>query len=59
MEGLYIYDKWQFEEYPIIRISFSNIGYREIGLAKAINNDLDRILSKYNLPNGQGRIAKI
>ena len=40
-EGLYIYDKWQFEEYPIIRISFSNIGYREMGLDKAIDKELD------------------
>ncbi|MEZ4987338.1 MAG: AAA family ATPase [Saprospiraceae bacterium] len=49
-EGLYIYDKWKFEEYPIIRISFSNIGYREMGLKQAINDDLDRIYLLYDLP---------
>ncbi|WP_170254627.1 ATP-binding protein [Phaeodactylibacter luteus] len=49
-EGLYIYDKWQFEEYPIIRISFSNIGYKEMGLGPAISNELDRIYQLYQLP---------
>jgi len=49
-KGLYIYDKWQFEEYPMIRISFSNIGYREMGLEQAINDDLDRIYQLYDLP---------
>jgi hypothetical protein len=33
-EGLYIADKWVFEEYPVIKISFSNSGYRELGLEK-------------------------
>ncbi|MEZ4911805.1 MAG: AAA family ATPase [Saprospiraceae bacterium] len=46
-EGLYIYDKWSFEEYPIIRISFSNIGYRTMGLQKAISSSLKEI-SKHN-----------
>jgi Predicted AAA-ATPase/PD-(D/E)XK nuclease superfamily len=42
-EGLYIYDKWDFEEYPVIRISFSNIGYRTKGLQKAISDMLIQI----------------
>ena len=49
-EGLYIYDKWEFEPYPIIRISFSNIGYREMGLEKALDEALDRIYQLYDLP---------
>ncbi len=48
-EGLYIYDKWQFEQYPIIRISFSDIGYREIGLSEAIKNELSAISKKYEI----------
>lgn len=48
-EGLYVYDKWQFEEYPIIRISFSNIGYRTMGLQKAIANTLSEIALHYQL----------
>jgi len=42
-DGLYIYDKWAFEAYPIIRISFSNIGYRTKGLLKAIGDTLEQI----------------
>jgi Predicted AAA-ATPase/PD-(D/E)XK nuclease superfamily len=48
-EGLYIYDKWQFEEYPMIRISFSNIGYRTMGLLNAIANELQSIAEKNEL----------
>jgi len=48
-EGLYIYDKWQFEEYPIIRISFSNIGYKTMGLLKAIAVELSRIAENYSI----------
>jgi hypothetical protein len=48
-EGLYIYDKWQFEEYPMIRISFSNIGYKTMGLQKAIANELKKIAENYNI----------
>ena len=48
-EGLYIYDKWAFDEYPLIRISFSNIGYRESGLEKAIHKTLDEIAFKNGL----------
>lgn len=48
-EGLYIYDKWAFEEYPVIRISFSNIGYRTKGLLKAIADELVQISEQYDI----------
>lgn len=48
-EGLYIFDKWQFEEYPIIRISFSDIGYRTMGLLNAIAEELQRVAESYEL----------
>jgi Predicted AAA-ATPase/PD-(D/E)XK nuclease superfamily len=48
-EGLYIYDKWAFDDYPIIRISFSNIGYRDIGLQAALNTTLDKIANDYGI----------
>ncbi|MCB0648326.1 MAG: AAA family ATPase [Saprospiraceae bacterium] len=42
--GLYIEDKWDWGvTYPIIRISFSNIGHKEKGLYKAIEDELDKI----------------
>jgi hypothetical protein len=48
-EGLYIADKWTFEEYPVIRISFSDIGYRTKGLTKAIADELKSITEKEKL----------
>jgi Predicted AAA-ATPase len=48
-EGLYIHDKWLFEEYPIIKISFTNIGYRTSTLSNALNNILHEIASSYDL----------
>ena len=57
-EGLYIHDKWEFEEYPVIRMSFSNIGYREMGLEKAISEDLDRIYNSYEIPLNQKVVSQ-
>ncbi len=45
----YIYDKWEFEEYPIIRISFSDIGYQTMGLQLAISTSLSKIATKYGI----------
>ena len=46
-KGLYIADKWDFEPYPVIRISFANIGYREIPLNQAIALQLQAIAQSY------------
>jgi Predicted AAA-ATPase/PD-(D/E)XK nuclease superfamily len=48
-KGLYIEDKWTFEAYPIIKISFSNIGYRTKGLHDAIADMLDEISKQYGV----------
>ena len=48
-EGLYIYDHWEFEEFPVIKISFSNIGYREIPLSDAISQELVSIGESYDI----------
>lgn len=55
-EGLYIYDKWDFEEYPIIRMSFSNIGYRTMGLQQAIAVELSRIAEKNDIQLTYGEV---
>ena len=48
--GLDIEDKWDWSvKYPIIRISFSNIGHTEMGLQIAIRNELDKIAKSYQL----------
>jgi Predicted AAA-ATPase/PD-(D/E)XK nuclease superfamily len=49
-KGLYIEDKWNWEQtYPIIRISFSNIGHKDLGLREAINLSLDDTAQKYDI----------
>jgi hypothetical protein len=49
-EGLDIYDKWNWENtHPIIKISFNNIGYKNVGLETAINDVLDASAKQYNL----------
>jgi len=51
-EGLWIYDKIDWEPHTVIKISFSNIEYKTIGLSKAINNELDRIAAFHNVTFG-------
>jgi hypothetical protein len=49
-EGLDIYEKWNWEETnPVIKISFNNIGYKNIGLETAINEVLDATAQQYQL----------
>jgi len=48
-KGLYAYDQWKFEPYPIIRLSFSSIGYREIGLDQALEHVLHQISEQNNM----------
>ena len=49
-KGLYIEDKWNWEQtYPIVRISFSNIGHKEKGLSRAIDDELNAIAKKYDI----------
>lgn len=44
-KGLYIADKWQFEEYPVIKISFSTLSYENGNLANALGEHLKGIAS--------------
>jgi hypothetical protein len=49
-EGLYIEDKWDWSKTnPIIKISFSNIGHKTMGLEKAIQTALDETAKRYNI----------
>ncbi|MBI4646807.1 MAG: AAA family ATPase [Bacteroidia bacterium] len=47
--GLYIYDKLDWEKYPVINIDFSKIGYKDIGLYEAIDAKLDDLAKSLNL----------
>ena len=49
-KGLWIYDKWDWEKtYPVIKMSFSKIGYTTLGLNKAIDKELSKIAKSYNI----------
>ena len=48
-EGLWIYDKIEWESHPIIKISFSSVDYFNVGLKKAIDNMLNRIAKEYDI----------
>ena len=48
-EGLWIYDKIEWKEHPVILISFNTIDYKNLGLKTAINKELDSIALKYEL----------
>ena len=49
-EGLYIYDRWDWSKTnPVIKISFSNIGHKDIGLREAINQAFDTIATNYGI----------
>lgn len=51
-QGLFICDKWNFQEYPVIRFSFSDIGCRTSNLTVAIN------LRLHELAHNQGIILE-
>ncbi len=49
-EGLHIEDKWDWSvTNPVIKISFSNIGHKTLGLEKAIQVSLDDTAKQYNV----------
>ncbi len=48
---LYIEDKWDWRvKYPVIKISFNNIGENDLGLTLAIKRELERIYNLYEIP---------
>ncbi|MEM8523847.1 MAG: AAA family ATPase [Bacteroidota bacterium] len=50
-EGLWIEKRWDWSKiYPIIHISFSSIGYRELGLEAAIEQQLEILAAQYDIP---------
>jgi len=48
-KGLWIEDKIEWKEYPIIRLDFSPMNYRDLGLENELLRSLRRIAKKYNL----------
>ena len=48
-KDLWIYDKYEWEEYPVIKISFSEMPYKNMGLQNAMNYYLDELAESFNL----------
>lgn len=48
-KGLWIYDKISWEPHPVIKISFSNIDYKNLGLKTAIDTELDLLAQSFNI----------
>lgn len=48
-KGLWIYDKIDWTPHPVIKISFSNISYHQLGLDVAIAKELDKVAHKNKL----------
>jgi hypothetical protein len=49
-QGLYIHEKWDWgKTNPVIKISFSNIGHKDLGLREAINQALDETAEKFGI----------
>lgn len=49
-EGLWIHDKWDWtKKYPVIHLSFDVMGYKNIGLDKAIEHELNQIAQKHDI----------
>ena len=48
-EGLYIYDKIAWEQYPVLHFDFSNLDFGGKGLEKVINDRLSEIAESYQV----------
>ena len=49
-DGLWIQDHWDWtKQHPVIHISFSSIGYKTLGLEKALHNMLDKQAEKHGI----------
>lgn len=48
-KGLWIYAMHYWQQYPVIRIDFSKIGYKDIGLTNSIENHLCSVASEYKI----------
>ncbi len=45
----FIYDKWEFEEYPVIHISFLGVEYKDKSLTEGLIDKLKQISKKYDI----------
>jgi hypothetical protein len=57
-EGLYIHDKWEFVEYPIIRLDYTKIGYKDLGLKEGLNKAIDEIFDAHGLSTKESSLSQ-
>jgi hypothetical protein len=48
-KGYWIYDRIDWETYPVIHLDFLEIDYRKLGIEKAIHNKLEQIAKKHGI----------
>ncbi len=48
-QGLFIENKIEWKKHPVIHFDFSRMGFKELGLAKAIERALEQIATNYGL----------
>ncbi|RMG17889.1 MAG: AAA family ATPase, partial [Bacteroidetes bacterium] len=48
-EGLWIEKHYDFEPHPVLHFSFSNIGYKTMGLAKALDEKLEAMAASLRI----------
>ena len=48
-EGLYIYDKIQWESYPVLQFSFAKSDFHKIGLEAYFYQKIDEMATQYNI----------
>jgi len=48
-EGLWIHDKMDWQEHPVIELSFNRLNYANEGLSRTLNQALDEIASTYGI----------
>ncbi len=58
-EGLWIEDKWNWEKTnPILHIPFSSLGYKSLGLERALHEHLDELIERHDLSVDEEALEK-
>ena len=55
--GLWIEDKHDWEPHPVLHLSIRSLGYRELGLERALLQEIQRIADRYQIPAIRGHIG--
>ena len=58
-KGLWIEDKWDWQKTnPILHIPFSSLGYKSLGLERALHEHLDELIEQHNLNVNEEALEK-